>query len=124
MNIKNIEAGTKQFLFNTVDEIAETDFLFSAIRPMIKMAIENKFNKISNTLNLIADENNEIDIEKLVNESITSVLNGRKVSYDIGTIGNICFGDNAITINIFNKFIKFDSKDFIKYKDYLIEQYR
>lgn len=124
MNVNDISSGTKQYLFNLVEDIASRDTLVGLVKPLVLTGIENNFNKVTNTLKLIADENGNIDIEKLVDDCITSVFNSRKSSLNIGNIGNVEFGDNVLKLNIFNKFIKFDSNDFIKFKNYLIENYR
>lgn len=123
MNINDISKGTKQYLFNTLDELSETDFIFSIAKPIIKTGIENNFNKVENTLKFIADEKGNIDIEKLINDTITSIFNGKKATYSIGSIGSIDFGNDVIQINILNKIVKFTSKDFIKFKDYLVNNY-
>ena len=124
MNINDISTGTKQYLFNTLDELANNDFLIGFARPVIKMAIENNFSKVTNMLKIIADENNNIDIEKLIDDVISSSLNRSVKNFPIGSIGTIEYGNNCLKFDIFNKYIKFDANDFIKLKNYLIENFK
>lgn len=123
MNINDISSGTKQYLLNLVDSLSDNDFTIGILSPLVKTGIENNFNKISKILNLISDENGDINIEKLINDIIKSSLNGKSMTYNISPVGEIVVGNDAIRFNIFNKFIKFDSNDFIKLKNYLIENY-
>lgn len=123
MNVNDISAGTKQYLFDLVDSLSKTDFTIGIVNPIIKTGIENNFNKITNILKLISDEEGNLDIDKFVNDIIKSTLNSKFVSYPISSFGSVDIGNNAITFNIFNKYVKFDSNDFIKLKNYLIENY-
>ena len=123
MNVNDISSGTKQYLLNLVDSLSDNDFTIGVLSPLVKTGIENNFNKISKILNLISDENGDINIEKLINDIIKSSLNGKSMTYNISPVGEIVVGNDAIRFNIFNKFIKFDSNDFIKLKNYLIENY-
>ena len=123
MNINDISSGTKQYLLNLVDSLSDNDFTIGILSPLVKTGIENNFNKIYKILNLISDENGDINIEKLINDIIKSSLNGKSMTYNISPVGEIVVGNDAIRFNIFNKFIKFDSNDFIKLKNYLIDNY-
>ena len=123
MNVNDISNGTKQYLFDLVDSLSQNDFTIGIVSPLVKTGIENNFNKITKTLNLISDEEGNIDIDKLIDDIIKSSLNSKFVSYPLSSFGSIDIGNNAITFNVFNKFVKFDSNDFIKLKKYLIENY-
>ena len=124
MKVDYIVKGTKQYLLNIVNDISANDVVVSMANPFIRMIIENNFYKIESFLKLAADKNNEIDINKLVDDTITSVLNVKQTVYPISSVGSIGFGDGAIQLNIFNKYFKFNADDFIKYKNYLIENYK
>lgn len=124
MKVTDVANGTKQYIFNVIDELSQNDFLIGAANPFIRMVVENNFHKVSNLLNIAADENGEIDIAKLIDDTIKSTLNSKKASYPLGNIGVIDFGDNGVKFNIFNKYVKFTSEDFIKLKNYLIENYK
>ena len=125
MNIVKVSEGIKGYIDNLVDEIAVNDFLVSAIRPIIRMAIENNFYKVNNILKLLADKNGDINFDKLVNETISSMLNGKQGSYPIGDFAIAEFGNDALKLPIpsLNKFFKFDSQDFIKMKNFIIQNY-
>lgn len=124
MKIDYVVKGTKEHLLNIVDDVSKNDVIISMAKPFIKMVVDNNFYKAESFLKLAADKNGEIDINKLIDDSIVSVLNINKTTYPIGSVGSICFGNGAIQLNVFNKYFKFNSDDFIKYKNYLIENYK
>lgn len=126
MNIAKVSEGLKDYIFKFVDDLAINDFIIGALRPMVCMAIENNFYKVNNILKVLADKDGNINFEKLVDDTITSLLNSKQVTYPIGNIGTVDFGNNAvkITIPIINKFFKFEADDFIKMKNYIIEKYK
>lgn len=89
------------------------------------MAIENNFYKVNNILKVIADKNGDLDFNKLVDETMTSMLNSKQATYPIGNFAIAEFGNNAlkITIPALNKFLKFEPQDFIKMKNFIIQNY-
>ena len=125
MNIVKVSEGIKGYINTLVDDIAVNDFLIGAIRPMINMAIENNFYKVNNILKVIADKNGDLDFYKLVDETMTSMLNSKQATYPIGNFAIAEFGNNAlkITIPALNKFLKFEPQDFIKMKNFIIQNY-
>lgn len=125
MNVVKVSEGIKSYINTLVDDLAVNDFLIGAIRPMIRMAIENNFYKVNNILKVLADKNGDIDFNKLVDETISSMLNGKQGSYPIGDFAIAEFGNNALKLTIpsLNKFFKFDSQDFIKMKNFIIQNY-
>jgi hypothetical protein len=122
MNIKELSSKTKIYIVDLVDNLAQTNFMISIARPAINMAIENNFYKVNNLFDIIADKEGNIDIEKLIDDTISSVLNGRKGVLPVGKICQIQFGDNNMKVEIpsLNYYISFNSDDFIKFKNYLI----
>lgn len=125
MNIVKVSEGIKGYINTLVDDLAVNDFLIGAIRPMINMAIENNFYKVNNILKVIADKNGDLDFNKLVDETMTSMLNSKQATYPIGNFAIAEFGNNAlkITIPALNKFLKFEPQDFIKMKNFIIQNY-
>lgn len=125
MNVNNISKGTKEFIFSSLDNLANNDFKSSLIRPFVKTAIENNFYKVEKFLNTIADKDGNINIEKLIDDIINSVLNGKKGFLDLNPIGELEVGDGGVKIIIpsLNTYYKFNSNDFIELKNKLIENY-
>lgn len=122
MNVKDITLKSKTYIIDLIDNLAQNNFLISVARPAINLAIDNNFYKVENILNAIADKDNNIDINKLIDDTIKSVLNGRNGVLPVGNICNLKFGDNTMKIELpsFNYYISFDSNDFIKFKNYLL----
>lgn len=122
MNVKDISSKSKTYFIDLVDNLAQSNFLISVARPAINLAIENNFYKVENVLNAIADKDNNVDVDKLIDDTIKSVLNGRKGVLPVGKICQIQFGDNAMKVELpsLNYYVSFNSDDFIKFKNYLL----
>lgn len=122
MNIKDLSLKTKGYIIDLIDNLAQTNFMISVARPAINMAIDNNFYKIDNLFSAISDKEGDINIDKLIDDTISSVLNGRKGVLPVGKICQIQFGDNNMKIEIpsINYYISFNSDDFIKFKNYLL----
>lgn len=122
MNVKDITSKSKTYIVDLIDNLAQNNFLISVARPAINLAIDNNFYKVENVLNAIADKDNNVDVDKLIDDTIKSVLNGRKGVLPVGKILQIQFGDNSMKIEVpsFNYYVSFDSNDFIKFKNYLL----
>ena len=101
MNIVKVSEGIKGYIDNLVDEIAVNNFLVSAIRPIIRMAIENNFYKVNNILKLLADKNGDINFDKLVDETacphILAPADVAGITGDGGVRGRSCRGREAST---------------------------
>lgn len=122
MNVKELSSKTKTYIIDLIDNLAQTNFMISVARPAINLAIDNNFYKAENLLKGIADKDGNIDIEKLIDNTISSVLNGRKGVLPVGKICQLQFGDNKMKVEIpsINQYISFDSEDFVKFKNYLL----
>lgn len=122
MNIKELSSKTKTYIIDLIDNLAQTNFMISVARPAINMAIDNNFYKIDNLFSTISDKEGDINIDKLIDDTISSVLNGRKGVLPVGKICQIQFGDNNMKIEIpsINYYVSFNSDDFIKFKNYLL----
>lgn len=122
MNVKDITSKSKTYIVDLIDNLAQNNFLISVARPAINLAIDNNFYKVENILNAIADKDNNVDVDKLIDDTIKSVLNGRKGVLPVGKICQLQFGDNSMKIEVpsLNYYVSFDSNDFVKFKNYLL----
>lgn len=122
MNIKDLSLKTKSYIIDLIDNLAQTNFMISVARPAINMAIDNNFYKIDNLFSTISDKEGDINIDKLIDDTISSVLNGRNGVLPVGKICSLKFGDNAMKVEIpsINYYVSFNSDDFIKFKNYLL----
>lgn len=122
MNTKDLSSKTKTYIIDLIDNLAQTNFLISVARPAINLAINNNFYKVDNLFEIISDKEGNVDIEKLIDDTINSVLNGRKGILPVGKICQIEIGDNKAKLSIpsINYYVSFDSDDFIKFKNYLL----
>lgn len=123
MNVKDVSSKTKIYIVDLIDNIAQTNFMISVARPAINMIIDNNFYKINNFIEMLADKDGNINIEKLIDDTIKSVLNGKEGTLPVGKICQLQFGNNKVKVEIpsINYYMSFDSNDFIKFKNYLLE---
>ena len=122
MNVKDITSRSKTYIVDLIDNLAQNNFLISVARHVINLAIDNNFYKVENILNAIADKDNDVDVDKLIDDTIKSVLNGKNGVLPVGKICNLKFGDNSMKVELpsLNYYVSFDSNDFIKFKNYLL----
>lgn len=122
MNINELSSKTKSYIIDLIDNLAQTNFMVSVARPAINLAIDNNFYKAEDLLKSIADKDGNVDVNRLIDDTIKSVLNGRKGVLPVGKILQIQFGDDSMKIEVpsFNYYVSFDSNDFIKFKNYLL----
>ncbi len=122
MNVNELSSKTKSYIIDLIDNLAQTNFMISVARPAINLAIDNNFYKAEDLLKSIADKDGNVDVNRLIDDTIKSVLNGRKGVLPVGKILQLQFGDNSMKIELpsFNYYVSFDSNDFIKFKNYLL----
>lgn len=122
MNVNELSSKTKSYIIDLIDNLAQTNFMISVARPAINLAIDNNFYKAEDLLKSIADKDGNVDVNRLIDDTIKSVLNGRKGVLPVGKILQIQFGDDSMKIEVpsFNYYVSFDSNDFIKFKNYLL----
>lgn len=122
MNVNELSSKTKSYIIDLIDNLAQTNFMISVARPAINLAIDNNFYKAEDLLKSIADKDGNVDVNRLIDDTIKSVLNGRKGVLPVGKILQLQFGDNSMKIEVpsLNYYVSFDSNDFIKFKNYLL----
>ena len=70
MNIKDLSSKTKDYIIDLIDNLAQTNFMISVARPAINMAIDNNFYKIDNLFSAISDKEGDINVDKLIDDTI------------------------------------------------------
>lgn len=122
MNVNELSSKTKSYIIDLIDNLAQTNFMISVARPAINLAIDNNFYKAEDLLKSIADKDGNVDVNRLIDDTIKSVLNGRKGVLPVGKILQLQFGDNSMKIEVpsLNYYVSFDSNDFVKFKNYLL----
>ena len=92
------------------------------MKPLITRAFNKNFNKITQVLNLIADENGNIDIENILAEMTEGLINTNPFVFKNQIIGDIEIGGGCIKFNVpfTNKKLVFNMDDIEAFKEMLI----
>lgn len=113
---------TVEFINSKLSELSTNNPIILIIRPMLARAINNNIGKLDSVLKLIQDENGEVDVEGILNETIDNILVAKVKTFpDI--LGGAKIGEGSIKINIpfINKDIVFDTSDIETFKQTLIQ---
>lgn len=95
--------------------------VISFTKPLITRALDKNLSKINKTLELIADENGEIDVEAILSEMIESVMTTEPFTFKTPFMGDINIGGGTIKLNIplTNKSLVFNGQDLEGFKELL-----
>lgn len=111
MEVNKIVDNLKIFLTNEVNLLAKDAPLISFCKPIINRAINNNCHTIHHYLSMIADKDNNIDIENLINEMTDSLVNSQ--TFEIhNKWSDITVKEGKIILNV-----PFLGKDFIFSKE-------
>lgn len=113
VTIPQLTDRLKTFLGTQIEAVAKTNPMISFAKPLITRALDKNLSKINKTLELIADENGEIDVEAILSEMIESVMTTEPFTFKTPfncELFKAWFGDNIDT-KIIESAINFWFKD-------------
>lgn len=122
MTVMQLTDKLKSYIIVQLDSMSKTSPIISFMKPIITRVLDKNFNKITKTLDLIADENGNIDVEEILSEMIESLITTQPFTFKTSFIGDIEIGDGSIRLNIpfTNKKLVFDKADLENFKEVLI----
>lgn len=100
ISLSQFECNLKLYISTQLEEMSKTTPVINFIKPLVKRALDKNINKITKTLDLIADNNGNIDIENIISEMTQSVINSNTFNINTKFIGNIEIGNGEIKLNI------------------------
>lgn len=115
----------KNILINKIIEFINSKLLILSkdsqlinvlIKPFMTRGINNNINKLDKFLSFVADENDMIDVDGILNDVIDNL-----VISPVKEEHGLKFGDSSIQMNIpfINKAISFDKEDIEEFKQML-----
>ena len=121
VTIPQLTDRLKTFLGTQIEAVAKTNPMISFGKPLITRALDKNLSKINKTLELIADENGEIDVEAILSEMIESVMTTEPFTFKTPFMGDINIGGGTIKLNIplTNKSLVFNGQDLEGFKELL-----
>lgn len=122
VTITKLTSNLKTYVINQLDVMSKNTPIINFMKPLITRAFSKNFNKITQVLNLIADENGNIDIENILAEMTEGLINTNPFVFKNQIIGDIEIGGGCIKFNVpfTNKKLVFNMDDIEAFKEMLI----
>ena len=122
VTITKLTSNLKTYVINQLDVMSKNTSIINFMKPLITRAFNKNFNKITQVLNLIADENGNIDIENILAEMTEGLINTNPFVFKNQIIGDIEIGGGCIKFNVpfTNKKLVFNMDDIEAFKEMLI----
>lgn len=120
---KTVVDNVVSFLNNRLTEACQTNPLMSFVRPYFARCINNNLYKIDKALKLVEDENGMVDIEGIIDDTISNLLVFENRKYP-DLFGGLEIGNGDIKINIpfINKKLIINTDDIELFKQQLINK--
>ena len=122
VTITKLTSNLKTYVINQLDVMSKNTPIINFMKPLITRTFNKNFNKITQVLNLIADENGNIDIENILAEMTEGLINTNPFVFKNQIIGDIEIGGGCIKFNVpfTNKKLVFNMDDIEAFKEMLI----
>lgn len=114
----------RTYINTQVNEIAKNFPAINFIKPMLVRGIENNLYKVESTLNFLVDKEGYIDIENILKEMESSLMNSAPFTINVPILGDVEIGGGLVMFNIpiVNKRLVLDREDFAILKEILINK--
>lgn len=122
MQAKQLTVKLKEYMLSQVDTMGKNNPMISFAKPLIKRAIDNKFDGAEKMLSLIADKDGNIDVASIMDEMIESLVNTNPFTFNNSIVGNIEIGGGLIKLDLpfTSKRLVFNQDDIELLKESLI----
>lgn len=122
MQAKQLTVKLKEYMLSQVDTMGKNNPMISFAKPLIKRAIDNKFDGAEKMLSLIADKDGNIDVASIMDEMIQSLVNTNPFTLNNSLVGNIEIGGGLIKLDLpfTSKRLVFNQDDIELLKESLI----
>lgn len=111
----------KAYIALQLDTMSKTTPIVGIAKPIITRMVNNNIGKVTKTLNLIADENGNIDIENILTEMMDNIMHSNPFIYNTSFMGDIEIGGGQIKLNLpfTNKRLVLNTTDLETFKEML-----
>lgn len=119
ISIIQLTENLKSYINTQVDNMSLNNPMIAFIKPLISRAIDKNFSKVNKALDFIADSEGNIDIENILSEMMSSVVNTKPFVFSTSIIGDIEIGGGTIKLNVplTNKKLVLDMSDLENFKE-------
>lgn len=124
ISAQEIPERLKLYISKQLDVISEDNILMKFAKPFITRFTDNNMYKVDTFLKMFSDKDGNIDIEGILDDITTNVINSKPFTVNTGFIGDVIIGDGQIKLTIpgVNKRISFDYTDLEEFKNQLIKK--
>lgn len=119
--VNQLTGKLREYIMGQVESLAKTNPMISFVKPLVSRAIDKNFSKVKKTLDLIADENGNVDVENILNEMIESLMTTEPFTFKSSFAGDIEIGGGFIKLNVplTTKRLVFNQVDLQSFRDIL-----
>ena len=121
VTIMQLTDNLKTYITTQLDTMSRNTPMIGFMKPLITRALDKNFNKVTQVLDLIANDKGEIDIESILTEMISNVMNTEPFIFKTSFIGDIEIGGGCIKFNLplTDKRLMLDINDLQAFKEML-----
>lgn len=122
VTIMQLTDNLKSYISLQLESMAKTNPMIGFMKPLITRALDKNFSKVSKALDLIADKDDNIDIENILTEMMENLMTTNPFTFKTSFIGDIEIGGGEIKFNLplTNKRLVLNMTDLETFKEMLI----
>ena len=111
----------KAYVALQLDTMSKNTPIVGIAKPIITRIVNNNMSKVTKTLNLMADEEGNIDVENILTEMIENIMHSNPFIYNTSFMGDIEIGGGHIKLNLpfTNKRLLLNTEDLETFKEIL-----
>lgn len=114
----------RRYIDTQINVMSKTTPVINFMRPLLTRAMDNNIHKVSRLLDMVTDSEGTIDVDTILTEMISSVVNTEPFILNTSFIGDVEMGGGSIKINLpfVNKRLVLDKSDLETFKEMLMNK--
>lgn len=121
VTIDKLTENIKAYISLQLDSMSKNNPIIGFAKPLITRALDKNIDKMDKALRLIADENDNIDVEGILSEMADNLVNTNPFTFKTPFIGDVEIGGGEIKFNLplTNKRLVLNTADIDTFKEML-----
>lgn len=122
ITVMQLSDNIRNYITSQLTLMSKNTPIVGLMKPIIVRVMDKNFSKVTDMLNLIADEEGNIDIEGVLTEMMNNIVDANPFVIKTSFIGDIKIGNGTIKLNIpfTDKELVLNSEDLNTLKEALI----
>lgn len=114
----------RRYIDTQINVMSKTTPVINFMRPLLIRTMDNNIHKVSRLLDMVTDSEGTIDVDNILTEMISSVVNTEPFILNTSFIGDVEMGGGSIKINLpfVNKRLVLDKSDLETFKEMLMNK--